>query len=76
MFLKGIVQLLQTGVLNYLKDNYEGDFIPSLFEAETMVLTAGQVLLTFIIIGAALLVSSAIFLFELCYSVMQKRKSS
>ena len=74
MFMKGTLQLFETGVMNYLKDNFEGNFIPAITEAETMVLGAGQVLLVFAVISLALVVSFVIFIAECVYFVRLNRK--
>ena len=55
MFVQGTQQLIETGVMNYLRDTYEGNFIPVVSDAETMVLKSGQVVLMFAIIFLAFL---------------------
>jgi hypothetical protein len=74
MFMKGTLELFQTGVMNYLKDNFEGNFIPSISDPETMVLSAGQVLLIFAIISVSLFVSFLIFICECLWFINQQRK--
>ena len=64
MFVRGTQHLIQTGVMNYLRDTYEGTFIPDVSDAETMVLKSGQVILIFAIFFVAFFVSFSIFIFE------------
>ncbi len=64
-----------SGVLNHLRDEFEGDFIPAVTDAETMVLRAGQVLLIFVITVAAMAISFVIFVTEFFWDFRKKMKA-
>lgn len=67
MFTRGVLQLFQTGVMNYLVSTYEGNVAPAVQETEAVELNAGQVILVFIGITVALITSLAIFVAEICW---------
>ena len=73
MFVQGTQQLIETGVMNYLRDTYEGNFIPVVSDAETMVLKSGQVVLMFAIIFLAFFVSFSIFIVEYGWYLKKRR---
>ena len=73
MFVKGTQQLIQSGVMNHLRDTYEGNYIPSISDAEVMVLKTGQLILIFAITAISLMISFIIFLVECCWDLRRRR---
>ena len=73
MMVKGTQQLIQSGVMNHLRDTYEGNFIPAISDAEAMVLKAGQLILIFALTAISMIISFAIFLVECCWDFRRRR---
>jgi hypothetical protein len=64
---KATNRFIESGTADYMSKAWEGNDIPSKTAAETMILSAGQVVLVFFIMACTFICAGMVFLCELCH---------